>query len=88
MTNLLINLALAHKEYLYGIATGYAIAHIPEAVLYLFKLAMRVPWLRAAILSNPKQSKEIIDSIARELDKDIDAEVAAEQPAALPPAGK
>lgn len=72
------NFAVAHREYLAGLASGYAIAHIPEAVLFLFHIAMRVPWLRAAVVANPTQAKAVVDAIAKELDKDIDSEAAGD----------
>jgi predicted NBD/HSP70 family sugar kinase len=82
MSNLLINWALDHQQYFIGLASGYALAHIPAMVLYAFKLAMKVPWLRAQVVANPKQAKEIVDAIAKELDKDIDNEASASQPPA------
>lgn len=76
MTNLIINWAMNHQQYFIGLATGYALAHIPAMVLYAFQLAMKIPWLRAQVVANPKQAKEIVDAIAKELDKDIDEEAA------------
>ena len=86
MSQMLLNFALSHQQYFLGLATGYAIAHIPEAVLFVFHLAMKIPWLRAAVVANPAKAKAIIDAIHDELDKDIDAEVAAPiaAPATLP----
>lgn len=74
MTQMLLNYAVSHQQFFVGAATGYAIAHIPEATLFAFHLAMRIPWFRAAILANPEQAKKVVKAIADELSKDIDAE--------------
>lgn len=84
MGTIALNFVIAHQEYFIGVASGVAIAHIPQIVCYGFHLAMKVPWLRSAVVSNPKQAKAIVDAIAQELDKDIDEEAAA--PAAPPKA--
>ena len=86
MSNIILNFALAHREYFLGLACGYAVAHIPEAVAFVFHQAMRIPWLRAAVVANPAKAKALIDAIQTELDKDIDAESAAAAPAAVPAA--
>lgn len=80
IVKLAIDYVMAHQQYFLGIATGYAVANIPKCVLLVFKFAMRVPWIRAAVVSNPAQAKAIVDSIRDELDKDIDAEAAAPAP--------
>lgn len=86
MGNLAISFIQAHQQYFIGIATGWAFAHIPAVVLAVFRLAMRIPWLRAAVVANPAQAKAVIDSIQAELDRDIDAEAASAKAAApLPP---
>ena len=86
MGNLAISFIQAHQQYFIGIATGWAFAHIPAVVLAVFRLAMRIPWLRAAVVANPAQAKAVIDSIQAELDRDIDAEAASSKAAApLPP---
>ena len=84
MTNLIINFALAHQEFVYGAAAGYAIGHIPQMTLMVFHLAMKIPWLRAAIIKDPKKAKAIIDAIHDELDKDIDEEANSTQEPAAP----
>jgi hypothetical protein len=86
MGNIAISFIQAHQQYFIGIATGWAFAHIPAVVLAVFRLAMRIPWLRAAVIANPAQAKAVIDSIQAELDRDIDAEAASAKAAApLPP---
>lgn len=80
MGDMIINFAIAHKDYFFGLATGYAISHIPQMVCYVFHLAMKIPWLRSAVIQNPKQAKAIVDAIRDELDKDIDDEVASAVP--------
>ena len=86
MGNLAISFIQAHQQYFIGIATGWAFAHIPAVVLAVFRLAMRIPWLRAAVVANPAQAKQIIDSIQKAIDDDIDAEAASSKAAApLPP---
>lgn len=82
--DLVVNFALAHREYFYGMATAYAISHIPQAVAFAFHMAMKWPLLRAAVVANPAQAKAIVDAIRDELDKDIDAEAAAPAPVAAP----
>jgi len=76
MGQLLVGYVVSHQQYFLGIATGYAVAHIPEATLFAFHQAMRVPWFRAAVLANPEKSKAILKQIESELEKDIDAEAA------------
>jgi len=76
MTQMLLNYAVSHQQFFVGAATGYALAHIPDATLFAFHQAMRVPWFRAAILSNPEQAKKVLRQIESELEKDIDAEAA------------
>lgn len=71
-----LSFVVNHREYFMGVASGYAVAHIPQAVCFAFHYAMKVPWFRAAILANPAQAKSIIRAIEQELEKDIDAEVA------------
>ena len=92
MGDLVLTWAAHHQQYFLGLATGYAVAHIPEAVCYAFHLAMRVPWLRAAIVADPAKAKSIIKAIETELEKDIDAEAAqaklAAETAKVDPAGK
>lgn len=80
MGDIVINFALAHKDYFLGLATVYAISHIPQMVFYVFHLAMKIPWLRSAIVANPKQAKAIVDAIRDELDKDIDDEATSAVP--------
>ena len=70
----------AHQQFIIGAAAGYAVGHIPQVVLMVFHLAMKIPWLRAAVVANPKQAKAIIDAIHDELDRDIDAEAAPPAP--------
>ena len=87
MGQIALNFVVAHQQYFLGIASGYAIAHIPAAVLVVFHLAMKIPWLRSAVVNNPAQAKQIIDSIQKAIDDDIDAEAAAAKaPSASPPA--
>lgn len=71
-----LNFIVAHQQYFLGIASGFAIAHIPAVVLLVFHLAMKIPWLRSQVVSNPTQAKAIVDAIQNELDKDIDDEAA------------
>lgn len=79
---------MGHQGWFIGLAIGWILAHIPQIVLGSFKQAMKIPWVRGAVLKNPKQAKAIIDQIANELEKDIDEEVShaegQEQPAAMP----
>ena len=82
MGQLALNFIAAHQQYFLGIASGYAIAHIPWVVLIAFHAAMKIPWLRAQVVSNPAQAKAIVDAIMQELDRDIDAEAASAQPTA------
>jgi hypothetical protein len=84
--DMIVSFALAHREYFYGLATAYAISHIPQAVAFAFHLAMKWPWLRAAVVANPAQAKAIVDSIRSELDKDIDEEASPAPAPAAPPA--
>jgi len=81
MTDMIVNFVLAHREYLYGFAIGYALGHVPQMVSFAFNTAMKVPFIRAAVLSNPEQLKKMIDEIEQTLDKEIDEEVAASKPA-------
>ena len=81
MGTLVLNFALAHKDYAIGVASCYAFTHIPEAVAFLFHLAMKWPLFRAAVVADPAKAKAIIDAIAKELEKDIDDEVLAPAPA-------
>lgn len=74
MENLLVSWALNHTQFFEGLATGWALAHVPTLTLYAFRAAMRVPWLRAAVVAHPDQAKAVINQIAAELDKDIDQE--------------
>lgn len=87
---MLMNFVIAHKDYFLGLATGYALEHVPQAVAFLFHQAMRWPWLRGAILKDPARAKALVDSIRDELDKDIDAEAQAAKkpspPTSPPPA--
>jgi hypothetical protein len=83
MGQLAISFITNHQQYFLGLATGWAFAHIPAAVLLAFHLAMKIPWLRAQVVANPAQAKAIIDAIHTELDKDIDDEAKAAAP--LPP---
>jgi hypothetical protein len=76
MGNIIANWAVAHQGLIEGMALGWSAAHIPWIVLQAFHVAMKIPWLRAQVVSNPKQAKAIVDNIAAELDKDIDAEAA------------
>ena len=86
MGQIALNFLVAHQEYFLGIASGFAIAHIPAAVLLAFHLAMKIPWLRNQVVSNPTQAKAIIDAIQKAIDDDIDAEAASAKAAApLPP---
>ena len=86
MGQLALNFVVAHQQYFLGIASGYAIAHIPAAVLLAFHLAMKIPWLRNQVVSNPAQAKAIVNAIQTALDADIDAEAAAAKAPASPPA--
>lgn len=72
---------ISHQGWFIGLAIGWVLAHIPQIVLGSFKQAMKIPWIRNAVLKNPKQAKAIINQIADELEKDIDEEVSQEQPA-------
>lgn len=54
-------------------AAGFVFAHLPWILGGAFSLALKIPFVRSAILSNPERSKEMIDSIAKELDQDIDS---------------
>lgn len=83
--NFVMNLAVSHQEYLLGIASGYTLAHIPEATIFAFHLAMKIPWFRTAVISKPERSKAIIDAISGELKKDIDEEAKAATPASDAP---
>lgn len=83
MGTLALNFALAHKDYLYGVASGYALTHVPQATAFAFHQAMRIPLLRELVLKNPDESKKVLDDIATELKKDIDAEAL---PKSVPPA--
>lgn len=74
MTDFAISWVLGHQQFFIGAATGYAIAHIPEAVYFAFHQAMKIPWLRVAVVKNPEQAKNILRLIESELEKDIDAE--------------
>lgn len=76
-----------HHEYFVGIASGLALAHVPEMTLFAFHYAMKVPWFRSVVLSDPKRSKAVIAQIEQALEKGIDeeaqkadAEKAAEAP--------
>jgi hypothetical protein len=80
MQDIIVNYALAHKDYFYGIATGYALSHIPQAVHYAFHFAMKWPWLRSLVLRDPAQSKAVIDEVAKDLEKEIDEESGAKAP--------
>ena len=82
MKNMLVNLAVAHKDFFIGAAVAYALGHVPEAVAFCFHQAMRVPFLRAAVTADPAKAKALIDQIAAELDKDIDQEASAPPPPA------
>ena len=84
MGDFAISFVLNHREYFEGLATGYAVCHIPQVVCFAFHTAMKVPWLRAAVIANPAQAKAIIAQIKDELDKDIDAEVGAPKPVEKP----
>ncbi len=74
-------------------AAGYASAHVvilaPRLIGALFLYALKnSPVFRGIILKDPVKSKAVIDGIAAELDKDIDAmaaEPASVQPPAVPP---
>ena len=69
---------VSNPGFLYGVAVGWALANIPKIVCFVFHQAIRVPFLRSAILSDPARSKAIIAQIQAELDKDIDQEAAAQ----------
>jgi len=80
MQNLVINWLLNHRQWLEGIALGYAAANIPLLVGIVFHQVIQVPILRQWILSDPVRAKKTVDLIAQELDKDIDKESAAQNP--------
>lgn len=75
MTNLIAGWALNHKDFLIGLASGWAAAHVPLLVSFAFNQAMRVPYLRGLVLSNPTQIKAYLKEIEDTLDKEIDEEV-------------
>lgn len=81
-----VNYALAHREFVYGAACAWALSHVALAVRFLFGLAMKLPWLRALVVGNPDQAKQVIDEAATELKADIDAEAAAKAQAVPPSA--
>lgn len=65
--------------FMVGSAMGYAANNIPAMVTMSFKMAMKFPLFRAAIIANPKRAKEIIDQIETELDRNIDEAVGQEK---------
>lgn len=83
IVNFVVSYAVSHQDLITGFVVGYALGHVPQVIAFLFHQAMRVPFLRAAILSDPARTKKLIDDIHDELDKDIDAE--ADVKSAAPP---
>lgn len=84
MGNLIMSFLMSHQDYIIGIAVGYALANIPQMVGIVFNAAMKVPFLRAAVLKNPEGIKKAIDEVEQAIDKEIDEEVELEKKAAKP----
>ena len=69
-----------------GSAAGYAASNVPQMTSMAFKVAMRFPPFKAAILANPKRAKEVIDLIEKELDREIDEAAGIKGDSPAPPA--
>ena len=73
MGKLVTDFALAHQDYVYGIACGALASHWPELLKMAFNKALDVPWFHRAILKDPAASKAIADKIDAVIDSAIDA---------------
>lgn len=78
MENIIVGFLVSHHQLIEGAVIGFAFAHVPQVVAFAFHQAMRIPMLRAAVVKDPAKAKALVDSIAAEVDKNIDAEAASQ----------
>lgn len=76
MKDLIISFLFNHQDYFLGLATGYALSHIPQMISGIFNAAMKVPMIRNYVLAHPEELKKAIDEVEQALDREIDEEVA------------
>jgi hypothetical protein len=76
----------SHQQLLQGVVLGWVASHPALLMRWAWQAAVKVPILRQALLSNPASTKAFAAALLAEFNKDVDEEVAKEQPASEPPA--
>lgn len=84
--NMAMSWVTNHQDFLLGLASGWAVVHIPLLTRLAFRQAMKIEPLRRFVVANAQTIIEGLDEIHQEIDSDIEAEVAKDKAAQKPPA--
>jgi hypothetical protein len=73
INGLIYDFALKHKDYFIGIGIGIAISHARIAFDLVFDWFDKFSWFHNFIVEYPTQEEELIDTVADEAKKKIEA---------------
>lgn len=76
-----INWLAAHQQWVEGVVVGWAVSHPAMLMRWAWNLAIKVPGLRQALLSNPEGTKAFAHALLEQFNREVDEEVAEEKAA-------
>lgn len=80
MGTLALNFILAHKEYAYGVVSGYGLAHLRQAFDYAYDYADKFPAFHNFIVKHSSEIEGGIADLADEAKKKIEESKAKDAP--------